>query len=90
MLGFGIMTLIFYLVPDLYLGRGILGLVLLAALPGILLTRAAFFKWSSLGILESQAIVLGIGGKAREFVDQAGKDSRSQGTQNCRFCPVAG
>lgn len=88
MLGFGIMTLIFYLVPDLYLGRGILGLVLLAALPGILLTRAAFFKWSSLGILESQAIVLGIGGKAREFVAQAGKDSAHRGLKIVGFVPL--
>jgi sugar transferase (PEP-CTERM system associated) len=87
-LGFGIMTLIFYLLPDLYLGRGILGLVLLAALPGILLTRAAFFKWSSLGILESQAIVLGIGGKAREFVDQAGSDPAYRGLKIIGFIPL--
>lgn len=65
MLGFGIMTLVFYLLPDLYSGRGILGLVMLLALSGILLTRAAFLKWSSLGILVSQAIVLGIGSRAK-------------------------
>ncbi|MBA4143904.1 MAG: TIGR03013 family PEP-CTERM/XrtA system glycosyltransferase [Nitrosospira sp.] len=76
MLGFGILTLIFYLLPELYLGRGILGLVMLLALPGILLTRSAFLKWSSLAIMESQAIVLGVGGKAKEFVDQAKSDSR--------------
>ncbi len=79
MLGFGITTLIFYLLPDLYLGRGILGLVMLLALPGILLTRAAFLKWSRLGILESQAIVLGIGGKAKEFVEQAKNDPGHRG-----------
>lgn len=88
MLGFGIMTLIFYLLPDLYLGRGILGLVLLVALTGILLTRAAFFKWSSLGLLESQAIVLGIGGKAKEFVDQAGSDPLRRGLKIVGFVPM--
>ncbi len=88
MLGFGIMTLIFYLLPGLYLGRGILGLVLLVALPAILLTRAAFFKWSSLGILESQAIVLGIGGKAKEFVDQAGSDPVYRGLKIVGFVPL--
>jgi sugar transferase (PEP-CTERM system associated) len=88
MLGFGIMTLVFYLLPDLYLGRGILGLVLLVALPGILLTRAGFFKWSSLGILESQAIVLGSGGKAKEFVDQAGRDPLHRGLKIVGFVPL--
>ncbi len=85
MLGFGIITLIFYLLPDLYLGRGILGLVMLLALAGILLTRAAFLKWSSLGIMESQAIVLGIGGKAKEFVEQAKNDSVRRGLKIIGF-----
>ena len=85
MLGFGIITLIFYLLPDLYLGRGILGLVMLLALAGILLTRAAFLKWSSLGIMESQAIVLGVGGKAREFVEQAKTNSARHGLKIIGF-----
>jgi sugar transferase (PEP-CTERM system associated) len=88
MLGFGITTLIFYLLPDLYLGRGILGLVMLLALSGILLTRAAFLKWSRLGILESQAIVLGIGGKAKEFVEQAKKDPGHRGFKIIGFVPL--
>jgi sugar transferase (PEP-CTERM system associated) len=88
MLGFGITTLIFYLLPDLYLGRGILGLVMLLALSGILLTRAAFLKWSSLGILESQAIVLGIGGKAKEFVEQAKNDPGRRGFKIIGFVPL--
>ena len=61
---------------------------MLPALPGILLTRAAFFKWSSLGILESQAIVLGIGGKAREFVSPGRKDSRHRGLKIIGFVPL--
>lgn len=88
MLGFGITTLIFYLLPDLYLGRGILGLVMLLALFGILLTRAAFLKWSRLGILESQAIVLGIGGKAKEFVEHAKKDPSHRGFKIIGFVPL--
>ncbi|MDQ3187253.1 MAG: TIGR03013 family PEP-CTERM/XrtA system glycosyltransferase [Pseudomonadota bacterium] len=79
MLGFGIMTLIFYMLPDLYSGRGILALAMLLTLLGILLTRAAFLNWSSLGILESQAIVLGIGGRAKEFIDQTKDAPRHRG-----------
>jgi sugar transferase (PEP-CTERM system associated) len=88
LLGFGIMTLIFYLLPDLYSGRGILGLVMLLALSGILLTRAAFLKWSRLGILESRAIVLGIGSKAREFIDQTARDPHRHGLRIIGFVPL--
>ncbi|SCX55897.1 TIGR03013 family XrtA/PEP-CTERM system glycosyltransferase [Nitrosospira sp. Nsp1] len=89
MLGFGITTLIFYLLPDLYLGRGILGLVMLFALSGILLTRAAFLKWSSLGILEARAIVLGTGGKAKEFVEETKKsESGPRGFKIVGFVPL--
>lgn len=88
LLGLGIMTLIFYLLPDLYSGRGILGLVMFLALSGILLTRAAFLKWSSLGILESYAIVLGIGSKAKEFIDQTKKDPHRGGLKIIGFIPL--
>ncbi|MDN5752875.1 MAG: TIGR03013 family PEP-CTERM/XrtA system glycosyltransferase [Nitrosospira sp.] len=87
-LGFGIMTLIFYVLPDLYSGRGILGFAMLLVLLGILLTRAAFLKWSSLGILESQAIVLGIGTRAKEFIDQAKNAPRHGGFRIIGFVPL--
>lgn len=88
LLGFGVMTLAFYLFPDLYLGRGILGLVILLALSGILLTRVGFLKWSSLGILETQAIVLGTGGKAKEFIDRARSDPGRHGIRIVGFIPL--
>lgn len=86
-LGFGVMTLIFYVLPELYSGRGILALAMLFTLLGILLTRAAFLNWSSLGILESQAIVLGIGGRAKEFIDQA-KNAPHRGFKIIGFVPL--
>lgn len=68
-LGLGLISLVFYWAPDLYFGRGILGMVMLLAMVGIFLTRAAFFKWSSLGISESRVMVLGTGAKAKECSD---------------------
>jgi hypothetical protein len=38
-LGFGVITFVFYLVPDLYFGRGILMLVMVIAGSGILVVR---------------------------------------------------
>ncbi len=65
-MGFGILTLVFYLVPDLYFGRGILGLVILISAAGILLARLMIFKSSEAGLLESRIIFLGSGTLAKE------------------------
>ncbi len=68
-LSFGLMTLVFYVLPDLYFGRGILGIVMFLTLPGILITRCALLRWLNLEILESRAVVLGTGAKAQECID---------------------
>ncbi|HCY63330.1 MAG TPA: sugar transferase [Oxalobacteraceae bacterium] len=65
-LGFGILTLVFYLLPDLYFGRGILGLVIIISATGILLARVLIYKSSEFGLLESRIIFLGSGALARE------------------------
>ncbi|MES2263014.1 MAG: TIGR03013 family XrtA/PEP-CTERM system glycosyltransferase [Pseudomonadota bacterium] len=70
-MGFGILTLVFYAVPDLYFGRGILLLVFLIAAAGILAARAIFFTSSEFRFLESRIIFLGIGPLAKECGDLA-------------------
>ncbi len=66
MLGFVIITLVFYLLPDLYFGRGILGLIFIIAASGILAVRILFFKSSQNKLLESRIIFLGGGALAQE------------------------
>ncbi|RJG01875.1 TIGR03013 family XrtA/PEP-CTERM system glycosyltransferase [Noviherbaspirillum sedimenti] len=65
-LGFGILTLVFYLLPELYFGRGILGLVIVISATGILLARVLIFKSSEFGLLESRIIFVGSGALAKE------------------------
>lgn len=65
-LGLGIITLVFYFVPDIYFGRGILGFVIIIAASGTLLARALIFKSSKSRLLESRIIFLGGGAVARE------------------------
>lgn len=65
-LSFGIMTLTFYMMPDLHLGRGALGMVVVVAGIGILLGRLLFFKSSESKLLESRLIFLGAGPLALE------------------------
>ena len=74
-LGFGFITLIFYLFPDLYFGRGLLAIVMLLALLLILIIRLLFFRWSGLDSLRPRALVLGVGANARELLDLIDKTS---------------
>ena len=70
-LGFGIITLVFYIVPNVYIGRGILGLVIVIDVFLILLVRIIFhqlFKWK---YLESRIIFIGCGPLAKECKDLA-------------------
>jgi len=89
-MGLGLISLVFYWAPDLYFGRGILGIVMLLALIGISLTRVAFFKWSSLGISESRVMVLGTGARAKEFNDLIGNDPGCHKFKIVGFVPLPG
>ena len=70
-LGFSILTLIFYIVPDIYIGRGILGLVIIVAASLILLVRIIFYQLFKLKYLESRIIFIGCGTLAKECSDLA-------------------
>ena len=70
-LGFGILTLVFYIVPDIYIGRGMLGLVIMIAAFLILLVRIIFYQLFKLKYLESRIIFIGCGTLAKECSDLA-------------------
>jgi hypothetical protein len=59
LMGFLILTLIFYVAPDLYFGRGVLALVFGISGVGIGLARMAFFKTSEMRFMESRILFLG-------------------------------
>jgi sugar transferase (PEP-CTERM system associated) len=58
------LTLLYYLVPTLYLGRGALFLALLVALPLSLGLRYYFFRMIDQDLLKRRVLVLGAGEKA--------------------------
>jgi sugar transferase (PEP-CTERM system associated) len=70
-MGFGIITLAFYIVPDIYIGRGILGIVIVIAVFLILLVRTVFYQLFKLKYLESRIIFIGCGTLAKECSDLA-------------------
>ena len=90
LLSFGIMTLIFYMLPDLHLGRGALGVVIFVAALGILLGRILFFKSSESKLLESRIIFLGAGVLARECSDLALHNTQYHKYRIIGFVPMFG
>lgn len=89
-LSFGIMTLVFYLLPDIHLGRGALGMVVSIAALGILLGRILFFKSSESKLLESRIIFLGAGALARDCSDLALHNTQYHKYRIIGFVPMFG
>lgn len=90
MLGFVLIMLVFYMVPDLYFGRGILGLMFLVAAPGILLVRVLFFKSGQTRFLEIRIMVLGAGPLAEECKTVANENIFNHKYNIVGFVPMAG
>ena len=74
-LGFIGNTLLFYIYPPLYLGRGVVAISLLVAFFGILITRTLYQKLDK-HIFTSRVLILGVGKNARlleEMEEEAAK-----------------
>jgi sugar transferase (PEP-CTERM system associated) len=74
-MGFVLLTLIFYVAPELQIGRGVLLAVFVIAAGGIFLARIVFFKTSELRFLETRIIFLGGGPLAKECSELAAQNT---------------
>jgi len=82
-------TLVFYLMPAVFLGRGVLGLSLLLAASGIFIVRILVLKTSETGLLRSRTLFLGCGQLARECHDLTSANTASHEYSVVGFIPVA-
>jgi sugar transferase (PEP-CTERM system associated) len=87
-MGFVILTLMFYLAPDLYFGRGVLLLAFAVAAVGILLARVIVFKTSEARLLRSRILFLGCGPLAKECSDIATRSNRYHTYDITGFIPI--
>lgn len=87
-LGFGLIVLVFYWLPDTYFGRGILGIVMLIAMTGLLMTRVLFYRWINLRLLKNRVMVLGTGRLAKECSNLVEKNSNSDEFKIVGFIPM--
>ncbi len=86
--GFGLLTLVFYLYPSIHFGRGILSIVMLIAAMAIFLTRAAFYKWTVATMMNTPILVLGTGRLAKECSTHFGMDSGANKFRIVGFVPM--
>jgi sugar transferase (PEP-CTERM system associated) len=80
-LGIILIILLYYAIPHLYIGRGVLALAVAFSVLGSATLRHLFFKAAGLDILKRRVLVLGCGGRAAEIETLArhlGPDARFQ------------
>ena len=87
-MGFVILTLIFYVAPNLQIGRGVLLAVFVIGAGGIFLARMVFFKTSELRFLETRIIFLGGGPLAKECSDLATHNTSYHKYDIAGFIPI--
>ncbi|MGH8853594.1 MAG: TIGR03013 family XrtA/PEP-CTERM system glycosyltransferase [Telluria sp.] len=88
-MGFVILTLVFYLAPELYFGRGVLLLTFGVAAVGILTARFIVFKSSQAHLLRTRILFVGSGPLARECADLATRGNRYHSYDIAGFVPVS-
>ena len=67
-LGTASLTIIYYLIPSLYLGRGVLAFAIASALIMVLIARSIFFKIVDVAQLSRKVVILGAGRTAADLL----------------------
>lgn len=87
LLGFLGNVIAFYVIPDLFLGRGVFGISLIVAFMGTLVTRTLYQKLDNNTIFKRKVIVLGTG-KNAAILDEFSRNIRSQGYELVGYVPT--
>lgn len=84
------MSLVFYLFPDTYVGRGVLATASVYSFAGVVLVRMMFFRVTDLGLPRRRVLVLGNGVEAEEVIRFLHEGERSRTIQYAGMYPVIG
>lgn len=68
-IGFAFITLAYYILPELFLGRGIIGFAFICAFFGIVFSRTLFQKMMNSGSFKNRVLVVGAGKHACQVED---------------------
>lgn len=86
-LGIFLITLIYYIYPGLFLGRGVVAITFIVAFMGILLTRTVHQNLDKHSIFKRKLLVIGAGSKGKLLEDKKAF-SRSQGYEIVGFVAI--
>ncbi len=89
-LGWIVLALLYYVLPELYVGRGISVMACILALAGIALLRTGFFRLADMDRLKPLVLVYGAGEKARWLHERLQKHATRRGIRLLGFVPVNG
>lgn len=70
LLGCGLITILFYLIPGLYLGRGILAIAIIFTLVSVAPIRFIFFHLVDKESLRPRVLILGVGERAKNIAKE--------------------
>jgi sugar transferase (PEP-CTERM system associated) len=87
LLGTVIMTLLFYAFPAIFVGRGVLGLSLVIAFLGILVSREIFIRFAAVDSRKRRVLVLGCGYNANR-IEELLRENPNQGFWVVGYIPL--
>ena len=67
--GSALMSVVFYLFPNTYIGRGVFAYTATFAFGAILIVRTVFFQWTAFGLIKKRVLILGAGEQARAILE---------------------
>ena len=76
--GSALMSMVFYLLPETYIGRGVFAFTALLAFAAILIVRTVFFQWTAFGVMKKRVLVLGAGEHASAVLDLVSQNGRDR------------
>lgn len=83
-------TFVFYLIPQIFIGRGVIGVALLISFPIIAAGRALFLRLVDVKALKRRVLVLGAGRRAGKIVHRMRRRVDRRGFDVVGYLPVAG
>ena len=89
-LGAFFLVILYYALPQAYIGRGVFGLAIVAGLIGVVLSRVFFFNLMDAELLKRRVLVLGAGHRAEFLVKWNRRRSDRRTFNVVGFVPVAG
>jgi len=85
-----LMSVVFYLLPMFYVGRGVFAVSSLFAMGGVLLVRLMFFRVTDLGLPRRRVLVLGHGAEAEDLIRYLHADDQVRAIEYAGTYPVSG